>query len=61
MNIECPKCKKMTIYAPSNPFRPFCSERCRLIDTAAWADEQYAVPSLEHAPEPEYKDSDYLL
>jgi len=26
-----------------NPDRPFCSERCRLIDLGAWADERYVV------------------
>jgi len=26
------------------PFRPFCSERCRLIDLGAWLTEQHAIP-----------------
>jgi endogenous inhibitor of DNA gyrase (YacG/DUF329 family) len=28
----------------SAPFRPFCSERCRLIDLGAWFSEQRAIP-----------------
>lgn len=28
-----------------NEFRPFCSERCQLIDFGAWADEDYALPA----------------
>lgn len=28
----------------NNPFRPFCSERCQLIDLAAWASEAYRIP-----------------
>lgn len=42
--IACPRCGKDAVFAPSNPFRPFCSERCRRIDLGAWADESYRVP-----------------
>ncbi len=28
---------------PESPFRPFCSERCRMVDLGAWATEQYRV------------------
>lgn len=31
-----------------NPHRPFCSERCRLIDLGQWADETYRVPTVQH-------------
>jgi uncharacterized protein len=40
--ISCPICKKDTAWA-DNPFRPFCSERCRVIDLGAWASESYRV------------------
>lgn len=40
----CPHCKKPTAWA-DNPFKPFCSERCKLIDFGAWANESYAVPA----------------
>lgn len=45
MNIRCPRCKSMTIYSEENKSRPFCSERCRVMDTAAWADEEYTIPT----------------
>lgn len=32
-----------------NEFRPFCSERCKMIDLGAWASEEYGVPSDEPA------------
>jgi endogenous inhibitor of DNA gyrase (YacG/DUF329 family) len=32
------------VFAPSNPWRPFCSERCRGADLGAWASESYRVP-----------------
>lgn len=41
--IKCPVCKKVTIWN-NNPFRPFCSERCRLIDLGKWASEDYRIP-----------------
>ena len=46
--VTCPQCGKPAVYSPDNPFRPFCSERCRLIDLGAWASESYRVP--EQAP-----------
>ena len=42
--IPCPTCKKATCWSASNAFRPFCSERCRLIDLGAWADDKHVIP-----------------
>ena len=42
MMISCPLCKKEAAWE-DNPFRPFCSERCRLIDLGKWAAEEYRV------------------
>jgi endogenous inhibitor of DNA gyrase (YacG/DUF329 family) len=42
--IKCPQCKREIIYSTENPYRPFCSERCRLIDLGQWANEDYKVP-----------------
>jgi endogenous inhibitor of DNA gyrase (YacG/DUF329 family) len=33
------------LFAPSNPHRPFCSERCRVKDLGAWATESYRIPA----------------
>jgi len=35
------------------PFRPFCSERCRLIDLGAWLSEQRTIPGESQAPDEE--------
>ena len=43
-SVACPRCGAQTLFGPDNPFRPFCSERCRLIDLGAWANESYRVP-----------------
>ena len=42
--VRCPNCGKKVKYSPDNPFRPFCSERCRLLDLGAWAKEERTVP-----------------
>lgn len=40
--ILCPHCRKETVWE-GNLYRPFCSERCKLIDLAAWSDETYRI------------------
>ena len=42
--VKCPICGKQVPYE-GNPHRPFCSERCKLLDFGAWADEQYNLPA----------------
>ena len=41
--VSCPQCHGDSVYAPSNPYRPFCSRRCKDIDFGAWADESFRV------------------
>jgi endogenous inhibitor of DNA gyrase (YacG/DUF329 family) len=41
--IICPVCKKEAVWR-NNLFRPFCSERCKLIDLGNWASEDYRIP-----------------
>lgn len=41
--VRCPNCGKETEFT-GNEFRPFCSERCKLLDFGAWADEEYNLP-----------------
>jgi hypothetical protein len=42
--VSCPTCKKSVAWNDSFPFRPFCSERCKLIDLGEWADESHKIP-----------------
>lgn len=48
--INCPICGKKDTWYPENAFRPFCSERCKLIDLGEWASENRQIPgdSLHH-------------
>ena len=41
--VTCPACGSDSVYGPENPFRPFCSERCKNVDFGAWASESYRV------------------
>jgi len=41
--MKCPTCGKPVEFK-DNPFRPFCSERCKMIDLGRWVNEEYRVP-----------------
>jgi uncharacterized protein len=45
--VTCPRCGSLTEYSPENKWRPFCSERCRMIDLGKWGSDAYRVPSAE--------------
>ena len=51
--VPCPTCGAPSPVAPANAWRPFCSERCRLIDLGQWAAERYRVPAAPVSPEDE--------
>jgi endogenous inhibitor of DNA gyrase (YacG/DUF329 family) len=52
MKIRCPKCGELTTWE-ENPYRPFCSERCKLLDLGAWAEEDYKIPGKKEEEEDE--------
>jgi uncharacterized protein len=41
--VRCPTCRRLTVWE-GNPYRPFCSERCKLQDLGNWASERYRIP-----------------
>lgn len=41
--VDCPSCNEKVQWTPESMYRPFCSERCRMLDLGAWASEVYAV------------------
>jgi endogenous inhibitor of DNA gyrase (YacG/DUF329 family) len=49
--VKCPTCQRDLDWENA-PFRPFCSERCRLIDLGAWLSGQRSIPG-ESVPPPE--------
>ena len=48
--VRCPTCARVVEWTENSPWRPFCSERCKLIDLGAWATESYRVPAEEQDP-----------
>jgi uncharacterized protein len=42
--VKCPTCRRPVEWSSESVFRPFCSDRCRLIDLGAWLTEQRAIP-----------------
>ena len=55
---KCPTCDKQVEWQ-DNPFRPFCSERCKLIDLSKWVSEEYRVPGRSVPAEPVEDDEDH--
>ncbi len=49
--VTCPTCGVTVAWTPENRWKPFCSERCKLIDLGQWATEKYRVPAEEQDPE----------
>ncbi|MCY4212054.1 MAG: DNA gyrase inhibitor YacG [Gammaproteobacteria bacterium] len=45
--VACPNCGKAAKWTIQNPSRPFCSERCKLIDLGDWASEGHVIPGSE--------------
>jgi endogenous inhibitor of DNA gyrase (YacG/DUF329 family) len=59
-SVSCPQCGKAVEWSPASKWRPFCSERCKMLDFGAWANERYRVPLAEppessDTPEPDPK------
>lgn len=45
--VKCPTCQTPVIWSMENKYRPFCSQRCKLIDLGGWAEERYGVEAVE--------------
>ena len=44
ITVQCPTCSAPVEWKTENTYRPFCCERCKLIDLGAWAAEEHAIP-----------------
>jgi len=51
--VSCPRCGAPVRWSTENRHRPFCSERCKLIDLGDWAMEKYRVPVEEDKTAPD--------
>jgi hypothetical protein len=43
VTVKCPTCQRPVPWTPESKWRPFCSERCRLIDLGDWLDESHRI------------------
>lgn len=49
--INCPTCNEIVPWTEASVWRPFCSERCQLIDFGEWASERHSIPGEPVDPE----------
>ena len=49
--VDCPTCGKPVEWSDKQPYRPFCGERCRLIDPGGWVDGSHCIADDEQPPE----------
>ena len=47
IKVDCPTCNQSQIWSTDNPSRPFCSERCKLIDLGEWANDSRSIAGNE--------------
>lgn len=47
--VNCPNCGELVTWEKSSLYRPFCSERCKLLDLGSWATNAYRVPDNEES------------
>lgn len=45
--VPCPNCRTPVDWTVDTPWRPFCSERCRMVDLGAWLQESNTIPGVE--------------
>lgn len=51
LTVNCPTCREIVTWSEANPHRPFCCERCKLVDFGEWASERHAIPGEPVDPE----------
>jgi len=49
IEVACPQCGNKVLWSTDNRYRPFCSERCKLMDLGQWATGSYSIPVAEDA------------
>ena len=61
--VHCPQCENEVPWQDEQQWKPFCSERCKLIDLGEWASEGHSIPGessqIDSIDIDEYNPSDY--
>jgi endogenous inhibitor of DNA gyrase (YacG/DUF329 family) len=55
-HVPCPHCRRLTPFTPTNKWRPFCTERCKMIDLGLWGSDAYRLPDSSSPVEDEDND-----
>lgn len=50
--VPCPHCGKSVSWTETSKWKPFCSDRCRLIDLGDWLSERNAIAAEEPLEDP---------
>lgn len=50
--VTCPTCQRPSAWSLDNPYRPFCSERCKLADLGSWLNGDYRLPASDSEADP---------
>ncbi len=59
-SVPCPTCRQAADW-DDNPYRPFCSQRCRLLDLGNWTEERYRIAGAPVEPTESPDDPDDTL
>lgn len=59
LKVNCPTCKEIVTWTEHSPYRPFCSERCKLIDFGEWASERNTIAGESVLPPDEDDENTY--
>lgn len=52
--VRCPACGGRSVYGSTNPFRPFCGDRCKSMDFGAWASERFRLQGQQPDNDPDF-------
>jgi hypothetical protein len=51
LSVNCPTCGKKVEWTKAFQWKPFCSERCKLIDLGDWAEGNNRIPGKPETPD----------
>ncbi|MFA5983072.1 MAG: DNA gyrase inhibitor YacG [Methylococcaceae bacterium] len=57
--VKCPTCKRPVAWLAEHEFKPFCSERCKLIDLGEWFMEEKKIPGQALTPDVDEDDPSF--
>jgi endogenous inhibitor of DNA gyrase (YacG/DUF329 family) len=60
LTVRCPTCKRLVPWTPEQAFKPFCCERCKLIDLGEWAMEEKRIPGESLTLENDSDEDDFF-